>query len=153
MKDETTTSTTDRIKALHKAVTGDGRERPETSYYNVAWHVKQKAWRVKIHFQGSVFYKEFPLALEAQAAWVADCAGIMMKGQQAFELAVLTNTKASSPLNFDWSHGEPPCPGGTYNIYDVYGWLVSKNIPLKLKPSGVVNNEHHPNGCENKKTT
>lgn len=129
---------TKRLDSLLADVTGDGRERPETNFYNVAWHVKQNQWRVKVTFQGKVFYKEFPKTEELVAAWVADVVGVMMKGMAEARTVPAKNimrTGRTNGLNFDWSQGVPECPKGRYTIYDVYGWLVEKKLPVRLKPS------------------
>lgn len=129
---------TKRLDALLSDVSGDGRERPETNFYNVAWHVKQNQWRVKVTYQGAVFYKEFPRDEETVAAWVADVVGVMMKGHAEARNVPAKNimrTGRTNGLNFDWSQGVPSCPENRYTIYDVYGWLVEKKLPLKMKPS------------------
>ena len=115
-----------RSRAFLGRVKNGGVVVPETNYYRVAWHKKQKSWRVKVCRADDVFYKEFKD--EHVAGWVADCAAILMYGP--------TRDGATDfELNFCWNDGIPLCPDRSITVLAVYKWLVDKKIETFLKPS------------------
>lgn len=117
------------------------REKRETNYLNVCWHVAKGKWRVQVYRQANgkqyKFYKAFFPDQEDTAAWVADAAGLLMKGKDALYLQVHKGHLGKEALNYCWENGIPECPDPNITIYTVYEWLQEKGVPCAWRPSSI----------------
>lgn len=135
-----TQDVTRRLKDAQDALKSDGRFRPKTHFYHVQWHVRKKTWVVKVRLAGHQFYKKFPEDEEAEAAWVADVAAMMIHGPneaRSMTASQISRCGRTNPLNYDWSKGVPECPGKKYTVYDVYNWIIERKVPVRFKPSAI----------------
>jgi len=113
------------------------REKRETRFLNVCWHVRRQRWRAVLRWQGNQFYMSH--RDEETAAWIADCARLLAYGTDAMSHHIRYRTDSvTSPLNFDWSGGVPPCPDPTITPMVIYRRMVDKGLPVKWKPSQLI---------------
>jgi len=107
-----------------------GKKPPSNNYTRVSWHSKQKRWRVKVKKSGAEFYKEF--YDEEIAAWVADCAALLIHGRDG-----AYDRDNQYCLNFPWQKTTPPCPDTSIVPLTVYEWILEQNVPMTFKPSSL----------------